>query len=170
MEAGQSDEGDIAPSAIFFALVILTQSQLAKRRDHFQGSRILDERGFQGHTSKLQPRRHRKNSAALSAKRSCFQSNRLRRYRLEAVRGVSLRHALRCWLASPREHGSYVVRVKVPYGVKLMPAPAPDVISGAFYIGLGDNSDADKLARIQNPVRAPPIGGITAGGDDEYSG
>ena len=44
----------------------------------------------------------------------------------------------------------YTIRVKVPHGVKLMPhRHAEDrvytIISGVFYIGLGDEFDADKL-------------------------
>ena len=44
----------------------------------------------------------------------------------------------------------YTLRVKVPGGVKLMPHRHPEdrvytVISGVFYIGLGDRFDADKL-------------------------
>lgn len=50
----------------------------------------------------------------------------------------------------PSEPGPYVTRVKVPRGVKLMPHQHPEdrvytVISGVFYIGLGDQFDADKL-------------------------
>ena len=50
----------------------------------------------------------------------------------------------------PSEVGPYTVRVKVPHGVKLMPHWHPEdriytVISGVFYIGLGDAFDADKL-------------------------
>ena len=46
--------------------------------------------------------------------------------------------------------GPYVIRVKVPSGVKLMPHRHPEdrvytVMSGVFYIGLGDRFDADKL-------------------------
>jgi quercetin dioxygenase-like cupin family protein len=46
--------------------------------------------------------------------------------------------------------GPYVIRVKVPDGVKLMPHTHPEdriytVISGVFYIGLGDKFDAEKL-------------------------
>jgi quercetin dioxygenase-like cupin family protein len=47
----------------------------------------------------------------------------------------------------PSEPGPYVIRVKVPSGVKLMPHSHPEdrvytVISGVFYIGLGDQFDA----------------------------
>ena len=50
----------------------------------------------------------------------------------------------------PLEQGPYMVRVKVPRGVKLMPHRHPEdriytVISGVFYIGLGDQFDAGKL-------------------------
>jgi quercetin dioxygenase-like cupin family protein len=50
----------------------------------------------------------------------------------------------------PLEEGPYMVRVKLPHGVKLMPHRHPEdriytVISGVFYIGLGDKFDADKL-------------------------
>ena len=47
----------------------------------------------------------------------------------------------------PARPGLYAVRVKVPAGVKLMPHRHPEdriytVISGVFYIGLGDAFDA----------------------------
>jgi hypothetical protein len=50
----------------------------------------------------------------------------------------------------PTEPGPYVVRVKVPSGLKLMPQRHPEdrvytVISGVFYIGLGERFDSDKL-------------------------
>lgn len=50
----------------------------------------------------------------------------------------------------PSEPGPYVIRVKVPHGVELMPHRHPEdrvytVISGVFYIGLGDEFDAEKL-------------------------
>lgn len=50
----------------------------------------------------------------------------------------------------PTEPGPYVVRVKVPSGVKLMPHTHPEdrvytVISGIFYIGLGEQFDAGTL-------------------------
>jgi quercetin dioxygenase-like cupin family protein len=50
----------------------------------------------------------------------------------------------------PLEEGPYTIRVKVPRGVKLMPHRHPEdrvytVISGTFYIGLGDQFDAEKL-------------------------
>lgn len=54
-------------------------------------------------------------------------------------------------VGEPTKPGPYVVRVKVPGGVKLMPHTHPEdriytVISGVFYIGLGDRFDADRLA------------------------
>jgi len=53
-------------------------------------------------------------------------------------------------VGQPAEPGPYVIRVKVPHGVKLMPHVHPEdrvytVISGVFYIGLGEQFDADKL-------------------------
>lgn len=53
-------------------------------------------------------------------------------------------------VGKPSEPGPYTIRVKVPRGVKLMPHRHPEdrvytVLSGVFYIGLGDEFDADKL-------------------------
>ncbi|HEY2527139.1 MAG TPA: cupin domain-containing protein [Xanthobacteraceae bacterium] len=53
-------------------------------------------------------------------------------------------------VGEPTKPGPYVIRVKVPSGVKLMPHIHPEdrvytVISGVFYIGLGDEFDPDKL-------------------------
>jgi hypothetical protein len=50
----------------------------------------------------------------------------------------------------PSHEGPYVIRVKVPRAVKLMPHIHPEdriytVISGVFYIGLGDQFNAEKL-------------------------
>src|SRR5262249_53265818 len=53
-------------------------------------------------------------------------------------------------VGEPSKPGLYTIRVKVPHGVKLMPHQHPEdriytVISGIFYIGLGEEFDADKL-------------------------
>jgi hypothetical protein len=53
-------------------------------------------------------------------------------------------------VGNPAEPGMYTIRVKVPSGVKLMPHWHPEdrvytVISGVFYIGLGEQFDEDKL-------------------------
>jgi quercetin dioxygenase-like cupin family protein len=53
-------------------------------------------------------------------------------------------------VGQPSEPGPYTIRVKAPHGSKLMPhRHAEDrvytVISGVFYIGLGDKFDASKL-------------------------
>lgn len=53
-------------------------------------------------------------------------------------------------VGSPSAPGPYTIRVKVPHGEKLMPHKHPEdrvytVISGIFYIGLGDEFDARKL-------------------------
>jgi quercetin dioxygenase-like cupin family protein len=58
----------------------------------------------------------------------------------------------------PTEPGPYVVRVKVPAGTKLMPHKHPEdriytVMSGVFYIGLGERFDGDK-------VKAYPPGSV----------
>jgi len=53
-------------------------------------------------------------------------------------------------VGNPSARGPYVTRVKVPSGVRLMPHLHPEdrvytVMSGVFYIGLGENFEADKL-------------------------
>lgn len=53
-------------------------------------------------------------------------------------------------IGDPAKAGPYVVRVKVPAGVRLMPHTHPEdriytVISGVFYIGFGQTFDAAKL-------------------------
>jgi hypothetical protein len=53
-------------------------------------------------------------------------------------------------VGDPSMPGPYTIRVKVPHGEKLMPHKHPEdrvytVISGVFYIGLGDEFDANKL-------------------------
>jgi len=58
----------------------------------------------------------------------------------------------------PTQPGPYVVRVKVPDSTKLMPHKHPEdriytVMSGVFYIGLGETFDGDK-------VKAYPPGSV----------
>jgi quercetin dioxygenase-like cupin family protein len=53
-------------------------------------------------------------------------------------------------VGEPSKAGPYVVRVKLPAGVKLMPHTHPEdriytVVSGVFYIGIGTTFDPDKL-------------------------
>ena len=53
-------------------------------------------------------------------------------------------------VGDPTQPGPYVVRVKVPSGVKLMPHRHPEdriytVMSGVFYIGLGEQFDGEKV-------------------------
>ena len=53
-------------------------------------------------------------------------------------------------VGQPSEPGPYTIRVKVPSGVKLMPHKHPEdrvytVLSGVFYIGLGNKFDGDKV-------------------------
>jgi quercetin dioxygenase-like cupin family protein len=50
----------------------------------------------------------------------------------------------------PSDPGLYAIRVKVPAGVKLMPHRHPEdriytVMSGVFYIGLGERFDGEKM-------------------------
>jgi quercetin dioxygenase-like cupin family protein len=53
-------------------------------------------------------------------------------------------------VGQPSEPAPYTIRVKVPHDVKLMPHRHPEdrvytVISGVFYIGVGERFDAEKL-------------------------
>jgi len=53
-------------------------------------------------------------------------------------------------VGQPSEAGAYTIRVRVPGGVRLMPHRHPEdrvytVMSGVFYIGLGDQFGVDKL-------------------------
>ena len=67
-------------------------------------------------------------------------------------------------VGKPSEPGPYLIRVKVPSGVKLMPHRHPEdriytVISGVFYIGLGQQFDGDKVKAY------PPASVIVLPGD-----
>jgi quercetin dioxygenase-like cupin family protein len=53
-------------------------------------------------------------------------------------------------VGEPVREGPYTIRVKLPHGTKMMPHSHPEdrmytVVSGIFYIGLGDKFDAEKL-------------------------
>jgi quercetin dioxygenase-like cupin family protein len=53
-------------------------------------------------------------------------------------------------VGEPTQAGPYLIRVKVPSGVKLMPHKHPEdriytVISGVFYVGLGNRFEAEDL-------------------------
>lgn len=53
-------------------------------------------------------------------------------------------------VGDPTRKGSYTIRVRVPGGVKMMPHTHPEdrlytVLSGVFYIGLGEQFDESKL-------------------------
>ena len=66
---------------------------------------------------------------------------------MEAIPGVPAVCAPRRRGGDPTEPGPYVIRVKLPSGVKLMPHVHPEdrvytVISGVFYIGLGEHFDS----------------------------
>ena len=66
----------------------------------------------------------------------------------------------------PSEPGPFTIRVKAPAGVKLMPHRHHEdrvytVISGVFYIGLGEDFDPDKL-RAYPPGAVVVLPGETA--------
>ena len=70
-------------------------------------------------------------------------------------------------VGDPTKPGPYVIRVKIPSGVKIMPHKHPEdrvytVISGVFYIGLGDQFDAAKLKAY------PPGSVIVLPGDTHH--
>ena len=70
-------------------------------------------------------------------------------------------------VGEPSEPGPYVVRVKVPSGVKLMPHRHQEdrvytVMSGVFYIGLGDQFDETGLTAY------PPGSVIVLPGDTAH--
>jgi quercetin dioxygenase-like cupin family protein len=53
-------------------------------------------------------------------------------------------------VGDPSKPGAYTIRVKLPLGTKMMPHKHPEdriytVISGVFYIGLGEGFDESKL-------------------------
>lgn len=53
-------------------------------------------------------------------------------------------------VGDPSKSGPYVIRVRMPFGVRMMPHRHPEdriytVISGVFYIGLGDIFDENAL-------------------------
>ena len=61
-------------------------------------------------------------------------------------------------VGEPSKPGPYLIRVKVPHGVKLMPHKHPEdriytVMSGVFYIGLGEQFDGEN-------VKAYPPGSV----------
>ena len=73
-------------------------------------------------------------------------------------------------VGQPSEPGPYVIRVKVPSGVKLMPHRHPEdriytVMSGVFYIGLGEQFDGDKVKAYPpgSVIVLPAIRGTSTG-------
>jgi hypothetical protein len=69
-------------------------------------------------------------------------------------------------VGQPSQPGPYVIRVKVPHGVMLMPHKHPEdrvytVMSGIFYIGLGEQFDGEK-------VQAFPAGSVIVLPGDIY--
>lgn len=70
-------------------------------------------------------------------------------------------------VGDPAKEGPYVIRVKAPSGVKLMPHRHPEdriytVMSGVFYIGLGDHFDGEKVSAY------PPGSVIVLPGDTSH--
>jgi quercetin dioxygenase-like cupin family protein len=70
-------------------------------------------------------------------------------------------------VGDPSKPGPYVVRVKLPGGAKLMPHSHPEdriytVMSGVFYIGLGDQFDAEKM------IAHPPGSVVVLPGDTPH--
>ena len=70
-------------------------------------------------------------------------------------------------VGDPSKPGPYVIRVKAPSGVKLMPHRHPEdriytVMSGVFYIGLGDRFDGEAL------MAYPPGSVIVLPGDTAH--
>jgi quercetin dioxygenase-like cupin family protein len=67
----------------------------------------------------------------------------------------------------PTEAGMYVIRVKVPNGIKLMPHRHPEnriytVMSGVFYVGVGERFDETAL------VAYPPGSVVLLPGDTPH--
>jgi len=70
-------------------------------------------------------------------------------------------------VGEPSQPGPYTIRVKVPGGVRLMPHRHPEdriytVMSGVFYIGLGQAFDGDKVQAF------PPGSVIVLAGDTPH--
>ena len=70
-------------------------------------------------------------------------------------------------IGDPSQAGPYVVRVKLPGGAKLMPHQHPEdrvytVMSGVFYIGLGNTFDGEKVKAF------PPGSVIVLPGDTPH--
>src|SRR5690348_2249866 len=84
------------------------------------------------------------------ARPSRFQIGSARGYRLVAISGIPPSNTSRRCCRSAVRARSLHDKGQVPSGVKLMPHKHPEdrvytVISGIFYIGLGDEFDSDKL-------------------------
>ena len=87
---------------------------------------------------------------------------------MEALSALPEGARLAVLVGDPAQPGPYVVRVKVPGGVKLMPHRHPEdriytVMSGVFYIGLGERFDTESM-------QAHPAGSVVVlpGGTSHY--
>jgi quercetin dioxygenase-like cupin family protein len=73
-------------------------------------------------------------------------------------------------VGAPSLPGPYVIRVKVPHGVRLMPHRHPEdriytVMSGVFYIGLGEHYDESNMQAY-----APGSVVVLPGGTSHFHG
>jgi quercetin dioxygenase-like cupin family protein len=106
----------------------------------------------------LQLNKERDHGSTASARRVRVSIDPAGGHRLEALPGIPAHRRLAVLVGDPTRPGPYVVRVKVPSGVRLMPHKHPEdrvytVMSGVFYIGLGETFDGDK-------VKAYPPGSV----------
>jgi hypothetical protein len=70
-------------------------------------------------------------------------------------------------IGHPAKAGPYVIRVKVPFGVKIPPHQYPEdrlytVLSGVFYVGRGDTFESERVAAF------PPGSVIILPGNTSY--
>ena len=80
----------------------------------------------------------------------CFHTIRAEDIRWTTFAAYPPEVRLAVLVGEPSKPGPYVIRVKVPGGVKMMPHKHPEdriytVMSGIFYIGLGETFDDSKL-------------------------
>jgi hypothetical protein len=108
--------------------------------------------------SHTRPDKEGHNDSNSSARRSRFQSDPARRIDWKPFPAFPPPVRLAVLVGDPSKPGPYLIRVKAPSGVKLMPHRHPEdrlytVMSGVFYIGLGEHFDGDK-------VQAHPPGSV----------
>ena len=111
--------------------------------------------------------RENSNASRAPTRPSRFQIDPPGGHRLETFPAFPPEARLATLVGHPSEPGPYVIRVKVPAGTKLMPHRHPEnriytVMSGVFYIGLGDRFDGDKVQAF------PPGSVIVLPGDTSH--